>query len=175
MATISINIHELDDGARHYAHRLDSVWVEANVKDDGLRLGSDTVDTEFDAVPTGSDFLVHGKLSGTFVTECGRCLGDALVPIETSFSLLFSRSANVKAVTEEDIEAAQELEPLVGDIIELDPYLREHILLEVPMQPLCAQDCKGIPIPEHVRRDREGTFDAAPPFLALQKLIKPES
>ena len=38
-----------------------------------------------------------------------------------------------------------------GDTLVLDGLVREHVILEVPMQPLCREDCPGIPIPEHIR------------------------
>ncbi len=44
-----------------------------------------------------------------------------------------------------------EREMFVGDAIVLDALVREHVILEVPMQPLCREDCPGIAIPEHIR------------------------
>ncbi len=44
-----------------------------------------------------------------------------------------------------------ENETFSGDKLVLDALAREHVILEVPMQPLCREDCPGIPIPEHIR------------------------
>jgi hypothetical protein len=33
----------------------------------------------------------------------------------------------------------------------LDDLVREHMVLEVPMQPLCSEQCEGIAVPEHLR------------------------
>jgi uncharacterized protein len=42
-------------------------------------------------------------------------------------------------------------EEFSGNEIPLDELVREHIVLELPMQPLCGDACPGIPIPAHVR------------------------
>jgi uncharacterized protein len=59
------------------------------------------------------------------------------------------------APSEDDAEdlAADDLdrETFTGDTLILDGLVREHVILEVPMQPLCREDCPGIPIPEHIR------------------------
>jgi uncharacterized metal-binding protein YceD (DUF177 family) len=53
---------------------------------------------------------------------------------------------------EEDLGADEaENETFSGDKLVLDSLAREHVILEVPMQPLCREDCPGIPIPEHIR------------------------
>jgi len=44
-----------------------------------------------------------------------------------------------------------ENETFSGDKLVLDALAREHVILEVPMQPLCREDCPGIAIPEHIR------------------------
>jgi len=57
------------------------------------------------------------------------------------------------AEDDEDDLAADDLdrELFTGDTLILDGLVREHVILEVPMQPLCREDCPGIPIPEHIR------------------------
>jgi uncharacterized metal-binding protein YceD (DUF177 family) len=54
-------------------------------------------------------------------------------------------------------------ETFSGETIALDSLVREHLLLEVPMQPLCREDCPGIPIPEHVRGPADAFADARRP------------
>ena len=65
-------------------------------------------------------------------------------------------------------------EEFVGHDIPLDELVREHIVLEVPMQPLCSEGCQGIPVPETVRPPAEvfGTKDERvdPRLAPLQRL-----
>jgi uncharacterized metal-binding protein YceD (DUF177 family) len=60
-----------------------------------------------------------------------------------------------------------------GNELVLDDLVREHLVLECPMQPLCSTSCPGIEIPEHVRPRSEdfGGKDAVDPrLLPLQEL-----
>ena len=41
------------------------------------------------------------------------------------------------------------VKPVTGGA--LDDVVRENLILEVPMKPLCSESCKGIEIPAHVR------------------------
>jgi uncharacterized protein len=63
-----------------------------------------------------------------------------------------------------------------GREIDLDPMVREHLLLEVPMKPLCSEACEGIPVPEHLRPPDEVFGEAAPdarfaPLLKLKEAL----
>jgi DUF177 domain-containing protein len=54
------------------------------------------------------------------------------------------RSRRPAPPREEDEEAADELDAFDGETVVLDDAVREQILLEVPMNPLCREDCPGL-------------------------------
>jgi len=67
-----------------------------------------------------------------------------------------AKSAPTKSAKADDDEEdagvdEAENETFSGDKLVLDALAREHVILEVPMQPLCREDCPGIAIPEHIR------------------------
>jgi uncharacterized protein len=108
---------------------------------------------------SGADILVHGSVQTRFVAVCSRCLGDAAIDVDTQIATLMSSSEGAHAVPgveplDEEIEL-QEDEPdreyFTGEDIILDGIVREHILLECPIKPLCHEDCTGIEVPAHVR------------------------
>jgi uncharacterized protein len=48
-------------------------------------------------------------------------------------------------IPEEELTAEElDLDFYQGDVIDLEKYLREQILLMVPLKPLCAETCKGL-------------------------------
>jgi len=58
----------------------------------------------------------------------------------------------------------------------LDPMVREYLLLEAPMKPLCSDACEGIVIPDRLRPPAEVFGDAAPdsrfaPLLKLKEAL----
>ena len=38
----------------------------------------------------------------------------------------------------------EEAYPLAGDELDLEPLARDAVLLELPLAPLCAEDCRGL-------------------------------
>lgn len=85
---------------------------------------------------TGSALVVSGEMRAPFVGECRRCLraveGEAV--------------AEVKEVYERH-PTEGETYLLDGDEIDLEPLVRDAVLLALPIAPLCAEDCGG-PWPE---------------------------
>ena len=67
-----------------------------------------------------------------------------------------------------------------GAEIELDPMVREYLLLEAPMKPLCSEGCEGIAVPSHLRPPDEVFGESAPdarlaPLMKLkEKMMKNE-
>ncbi|MEA4907383.1 MAG: DUF177 domain-containing protein [Chloroflexi bacterium] len=85
---------------------------------------------------TPQGILLQGDFQGEMVAECVRCLAEFQQPLHTEFSELFA--FKYKGVSESGL-----MLPDDGNI-DLAPLLREYLLLEVPIQPLCTPDCKGL-------------------------------
>lgn len=86
-----------------------------------------------------------------------------------------SKDAKAARELEEDLDLeGPDSETYQGDKVVLDGLVREYLELEMPMQPLCREDCPGIEIPEHLRPPpdfgRESDID--PRLLPLMKLAK---
>lgn len=86
-------------------------------------------------------------ISGHFATkvklECVRCLAPLEKAIEGDFDDLF---AEEEQTTPGELELTPELMDVAfaGDSVELAEVLREQILLEVPEQAFCRDDCRGL-------------------------------
>jgi len=68
--------------------------------------------------------------------ECVRCLNSFQQTLNIDFTELYAFSQ--RYVTDSGL-----IMPETG-IIDLGPVLREYILLEIPISPLCRPDCKGL-------------------------------
>ncbi|ERF55457.1 Uncharacterized ACR, COG1399 [Cutibacterium granulosum] len=92
------------------------------------------VDLRMESVVEG--ILVTGTASTTLVGECSRCLDRIEDPRTFDLQELYfypDREA------EEDSLWVQD-----DDTIDLDPVLREAIVLNLPLNPLCDPDCLGL-------------------------------
>jgi uncharacterized protein len=100
-------------------------------------------------VPPGSpvelDLRLESVVEGVLVTgvaivvlrgECVRCLTEVSDEMEVDVQELFVYPGS--DATEEE---ASRLE---GDLIDLEPLLRDGVVLDLPFQPLCRDDCQGL-------------------------------
>jgi len=79
--------------------------------------------------------LVTGAVRAPLVAECARCLDPFAATAEVRFTELFAHEAS-------DDDADGYL--LDGDLLDLEPALRDALVLELPLAPLCAEDCPGL-------------------------------
>jgi uncharacterized protein len=91
-------------------------------------------DLRLEAVVEG--VLVTGTASGRVVGECARCLVD----VEDEFLADLQELYVYPESDAEDDEASR----MEGDLIDLEPVLRDQVVLALPFQPLCTDDCPGL-------------------------------
>ena len=94
---------------------------------------------------TLGEIRIQGHLTVRMRSECDRCLEPADFPIDSDFDL-FYRPAQ-RAGYEEDVEIDEgeaEVAFYEGGGVELKDILREFVLLSLPMQRICREDCHGI-------------------------------
>jgi uncharacterized protein len=102
---------------------------------------------------------IQGKYTVEMAAECDRCLRRARFPLDGDFDLYY-RPMSVIA-REEEVEIGEdevEIGFYVGGGLELEDILREQVLLALPMQRTCSEDCKGI-CPVCGRNRNETTCD----------------
>jgi len=108
--------------------------------DDQLNIGPDLRVTDFGGQiqlgRTPQGVVVQGQFTASLPTECVRCLKPFTLPVHTKLQDLFvypppNPSDPLLAVGEDAI-------------LDLEPLLREYLLLDLPMRPLCTPDCRGL-------------------------------
>jgi uncharacterized protein len=88
------------------------------------------------ATRTPQGILLQADFHTQIDLECVRCLTDFQQTLAFNFTELYAFSQ--RYVTDSGL-----LMPDTG-IIDLSPVIREYVLLEIPISPLCRPDCKGL-------------------------------
>jgi uncharacterized protein len=96
------------------------------------------LDVQLQAVSEG--VLVTGTVTAPTAGECGRCLDPFSGEVELNLTELFAYPDSATEQTTDD----DEIHRLVDDTIDLEPVIIDAIGLELPLQPLCSQDCAGL-------------------------------
>ncbi|GGS51702.1 MULTISPECIES: YceD family protein [Actinokineospora] len=148
----------------HTRPEVSSSWV-IDTRDLGRRPGSSravrrTATAAHDiglegviAIPTGASVeldlllesvvegvLVSGTASGPLAGECSRCLDPITDEVTIEVTELFAYPDSATDETTDDDEVAR----LVDDLIDLEPVVRDAVVLAVPSAPLCTPDCPGL-------------------------------
>jgi uncharacterized protein len=96
------------------------------------------LDIRLEAVMEG--VLVTGTATAGLDGECVRCLEEIRDEIEVDFQELFVYEDKDEQTDEEDSGTSR----LEGDLLDLEPLLRDAVVLSLPFQPLCRDDCPGL-------------------------------
>jgi uncharacterized protein len=127
-------------------------------------------DIRLEAVMEG--VLVTGTASAGLVGECVRCLEEIRDEIEVDFQELFVYEEKDDQDDGEDSGTSR----LEGDLLDLEPLLRDAVVLSLPFQPLCRDDCPGLCIECGARLaddpDHQHEEPIDPRWAALQGLTQ---
>ena len=116
--------------------------------------------------------LVHADVTAPLVGECGRCLDPFTDEIEVRVLELFSYPERLEEIGGADDE--EEVPVMVGDLLDLESTVRDALVLELPINPLCDPDCAGLTLTGE-KAERKPEEPAAPVdarWAALQALAE---
>lgn len=80
--------------------------------------------------------LVTGRVGGTAALKCARCLEGFEGPVDLDVCELFTTPGH--DLPEEEAYKVQ------GSEIDLEPMLRDALVLALPLNPVCSEACKGL-------------------------------
>jgi uncharacterized protein len=83
---------------------------------------------------------VSGTVTAAVSGECGRCLRPITDTLLVKVQELYAYADSVTDQTTEEDEVGR----LQGDLIDLEPALRDAVVLALPTHPRCREDCPGL-------------------------------
>jgi uncharacterized protein len=141
-------------------------------KEDSLNLTS-PVNVKLKLTNTGRTVLVSGTLKTTVRMTCCRCLKDFDLPVDIRIEEEYSKKHSIPRVKKagEEIELKEKdfvFEISEDNIIDLDEAIRQNIMVDLPIKPLCNKACK---LPEPAV-DKKKKIDPRLAKLAAIKLME---
>lgn len=100
------------------------------------------VDLTLQSVSEG--VFVQGRVKADAEGQCSRCLIDLEVPMDEQVAELIFYPERREALKDEGDDEADELPVIEDDHIDLEPILRDALVLAMPFRPLCEPDCQGL-------------------------------
>jgi uncharacterized protein len=186
-----VKIEAIKEGGLHLEEPIPLEQVRAALEDArGAGFASDRgFRLVADLQRVGEGVLVEGRFTAEVMVPCRRCNVDVRLTLPTSFTLNLVPRTHAAADDgleegDDDLSADRagsfrlddaEIEVFDGKQIDLDPILREQLLLALPMNALCSEECKGLcGMCGQNLNDRACDCDRHPvdPRLAVLKQIK---
>ncbi|MBX5481679.1 MAG: DUF177 domain-containing protein [Myxococcaceae bacterium] len=155
-----VKIEEIQkDGGLHLDEPIPKQTVQAALDDfeDGWR-ADEGFQLKAHLLKVGEGVLLKGDFTAKVVAPCKRCVTDVLLTLPHSFTLnlvdaSLAQQMGVEDEGEDDGKGERngsfsldeaEQDTFDGKVIDLDPIIREQILLALPMSAVCRDDCAGL-------------------------------
>lgn len=143
-----IRVKDITDKVRHFTatEDIDLHPVLKDLQDSGECTFLAPLSLDFSIVREYDHIRVLGVVDTKVRLDCSRCLTPYDSVIRSEFTIFYSRlSASVP--DDEEVELGEK--ELVsayydGDDIDLSPEISDHVLIELPVKPLCRSGCLGL-------------------------------
>ncbi len=183
---MKLQVERLTESPASHAYRAEPGWwrepgrAGAAVAD----CFEEPVDLALRAHRMGADLYLEGEVAGRLHVACSRCNEPLVQSFREPFRLVLEPAGHrvpadpegARALAETGIYLSDEVESgwFRGPTIDLSAFFEELVLLLLPVQPLCREDCLGLCPRCGADRNREACAcvetHPASPFAVLEKL-----
>jgi uncharacterized protein len=169
-----VSASELDAGGKEYTRAIPQPWLAGAFEEsDAKPLADGSIDVRISR--SGTDVVVHGHAKAEVELPCSRCLEAVKVTLEPEISVLMVPASKVRHDREHEMASSEaDVLPYDGENVVLDDLVRDDLLLEIPMIPLCSETCPGIASAEEAVASEPPVDPRLAPLLALKKAKQKE-
>lgn len=100
------------------------------------------IETRVHASKSGDEFIVQGHASSTVEMECARCL--EIFEVDVNPRLQFVIQLLDIAESQQSGDEDFVILPKTTGEYDISDRVREAIILELPLKPLCSENCRGL-------------------------------
>jgi uncharacterized protein len=181
-----VPIHDLDATGREVTFPVSTAWLRGALEGCEVQPAGADGELKVFLCKTGRDVLVRGSVDVDLVVACARCLEPVHLGPEIGISVVLTPASgqakapvgrSAKRAVEDGFSAEEaDLDTYEGEEVTLDRFVRDAILLESPIFPLCSEACEGIrAIQAGPPARSEGSSVRDPRLLPLLEMVKKRS
>jgi uncharacterized protein len=126
-------------GATRALKRLVPAPLDLGLELISVPKGSD-VELDLTLTSVSEGVYVSGHVRGSLAGECGRCLNEISESFDVTLGELFAYADSTTEETTDEDEVGR----MQGDLFDLEPAVRDAVVLTLPVTPLCRPDCPGL-------------------------------
>ena len=137
-----IELESLEQGKRSFARNYSS--GELVLEDERVTILEPPV-VSGEIRQKGQRLRVTGTVLGRVKVECDRCLRPVEISVDSKFDVEYVTAVDYQAQQALELtEADLNLSVFDGEGLEIDELVKEELLLAIPDQVICSEDCKGM-------------------------------
>ncbi|MEW6001909.1 MAG: DUF177 domain-containing protein [Nitrospirota bacterium] len=129
--------------------------VIAEIPEEGLDLEfEETITTDAFSSPiqarlrvkkVATEVAIKGNLTANIELQCSRCLKNFISPLSVPVDVVYHPVEELREEERHELKAEElDMGFYSGEEMNLYDLIREQIMLNLPMKPLCSEQCKGI-------------------------------
>lgn len=174
---MKIRISNIPEEGVHFEFARKGSWLEELLPADkrtDFKLREVRVDCR--AAKIRETIRLDMAMDAVFELECCRCLDPVVLSCRSEVK--YTLAPLKERMEKEDPESLEEdlnFSYYKGDEIEFDPIVVEQILMQIPLKPLCREDCKGLCPSCGINLNTDackcGGETGHPGFAALKKFV----
>lgn len=151
-----IKVSEIDDEIRLVGTMEPETLSSWRLETEGFRI-PEPVRYALILRKEGQAVNVQGTVDCTVMMACSRCLDECELPLSFNIDMELEPKECMPTATELEVRGHEmDVGYFENDEIDLVPIVDGEILLNLPMMPLCGEDCKGLCEVCGINKNHEG-------------------
>lgn len=147
-AAFRVNTHDLPHRAGELRQYKLHITEHEQVGFDILVVAEDeAIDIDLTLQAVSEGILATGQVQTYLTGQCTRCLDEIELEADENFTQLYRYEPDKKSHKHEkeiDLDGAEDELHLDGEIMDLTAPIRDALLVDLPMNPVCDPDCPGL-------------------------------
>ncbi|GAM09986.1 hypothetical protein OR1_02271 [Geobacter sp. OR-1] len=143
-----VRVNDITDKVRSLAavEAIDEHPILKALQDEGECLFRSPLTVDVTVVREYDHIRLEADVTVVVALNCSRCLASYETTLKSNFTVFYSKSTG-SFVPDEEVELGErELVSAYyeGEEINVSPEIAEHVLIELPLKPLCSEGCRGL-------------------------------
>ena len=126
-------------------HQFEAVFTDAEIAAESGTSFPNGVQVKGRIDKTEGRIVVSGTIAALVNVDCTRCLEPVELDMDFPFSSVYVHTEDFASDKENEISGEDlDIDVLSGETLDLAEVVREQLLLEMPVQVFCSEDCNGL-------------------------------
>lgn len=123
----------------HFSESAEEMEISA----DGVKFPS-PIEVDITTMLSGEEIICQGEVYATVEIECSRCLDIFDLPINTRLQFVVKMLDSPVDLENDEDDDDYEVIPKTQTVFDISQRVKDAIVLNMPLKPLCGDECRGL-------------------------------